>query len=180
MNAQYFDDEGGKSLYLGTGVFLPNVGLTATESNGGTGFIPSKYLDVRLAYHFDLGLKLAPSFGITLLSPSAADGETSTRYMLFSIPVVFKIAFFDIMFGPGIVWYTVSGDGGVVTLPNGSSTADFRLPGKSVTRTFLSADLGLGFNFLSSFRAELGTTITGLISSKRAFNFYTRVSWGLF
>lgn len=84
----------------------------------------------------------------------------------------------DLKGGLGIWNHFLFGEGGTVTLNNGSSTQDFARPSETVATSVLFLDVGFGLRFLDRFRLDVDAYITGPLSSRRSLNMLMQLSVG--
>jgi hypothetical protein len=71
--------------------------------------------------------------------------------------------------GVGLLNRKIQGKGGTVQLDNGTGTATFALPGRTVQSRTITFNLGSAFNYGPS-RFALDLMIEGLTSEKRSFD----------
>jgi len=169
-----------KTIYLGLGMISQDVGRETSSDTGTAGLFTANYTDVQLIGDFSfLGAwHLSPMIAYTPLGNKSAD--TNEKSYLLPIAVRLKSSFglFDVFAGPGLLIYSISGSGGTATLNNGTSTAVFGLPSTSASSKLLMLDVGVDRDIFN-FKLAAEAMVTGLLSTRRAFNLMVSLSYGV-
>lgn len=169
--------------YLGAGVLFQNLLTTTTSSSGsasltGTLYLPSLQLSATLPMGGSgSGWGLAPSIYYTPLGKIQSD-EVTKRLLIAQIPLYF--AFNDKLnwkLGPGFQSYSVSGDGGAVTMNNGTGTAVFYRPNGSVTSTTLLIAAGISWVMDESWKLDVDVFVPGFLTTRRAYTLGLSLNW---
>ena len=171
---------GEKTLYLGVGVISQNVGRLTASDTGSASLLTSNFTEIHLIADFDFlgSWHLSPMVGYTPLGRKSADSNEKAYLLPIAVRLSNSLGLFNFFGGPGILIYKISGEGGTATLNNGTTTAVFGLPSESVSSKLLMLDLGIDRNF-SNFKLAAETMLTGLLSSRRAFNLMLSISYGV-
>lgn len=160
------------SVFVGSGVISQYSKRTAANSTGGTTLLATNALDLLVQGRFALGSTgwgWSPTFSLTPISKSGANAGETSRLMTLDLRALWEPGSgFDLHFGPGLLFQTLSGSGGTVVLNNGTSTSTFGLPSGSVTTRIFYFDLGLGFQIVEWIRLDLDALVSGILSSRRA------------
>lgn len=161
-----------------------NAGKTATDaSTGETPLMGDLYSDVSLTTLFHLGGRwaLSPHILYNFMSTASPEDEESSSVLAAGLRAVYSFSdALDFHIGPSVLQYTIRGQGGTVTLDNGSGTSPFGTPEDSSTSSLVCWDLGLGLT-VGRVRLDAAVLVSGAFSSAtRAFNPYVSLSWGVF
>ncbi len=170
------------TLYVGTGVFLQNMLTTTTTPESSANVIGQMNLpQVSLMADFrgSSGFGMAPSVALTPVAITGGNGVKKSM-LLASIPFAWRVgqsASFKL--GPGLLQYSVSGDGGTTELSNGTGTSTFYLPGSTKSSKVFVLNVGMGFDLFRSFRFDLDAVVPGALSSKRSLNLMATAQLGI-
>lgn len=105
--------------------------------------------------------------------------KSETMHLYFPIGKNISGTNFDWFVGPGIMRQTLKGAGGLTQMSNGTGTATFAVPGRSVTSQLVTLNLGTTYSMgRSNFGLDLVTE--GAASSlKRTFNLMFSYTYNL-
>lgn len=169
--------------YLGLGYIFHNSGSVATSATSGAKpLFANPYSQITYAHFLEVGgFILSPNFSLGLFSRKSPDGSQKTSVSSLGLRAHSQISSdFDWHYGLGSMAYTIKGSEGTKTLDNGSSTAEFGLPGGSRTSSLLYLDFGLALQH-EKFRFEFSVYITKLFDGKkRALNPYLTATYEIF
>ena len=163
---------------VGAGVYnQSSFGKTTNASDGSPGTLGAMSFPIGLMYSGMVSdtFGIAPSVWYTTLARSSGGGTAKTTMMHLSIPLTYaltsgSVGEFDVLFGPGLLMYSIQGAGGTKVLNNGTSTSTFGIPGNTASVRTLSADLGIDWLF-GQCRLGLDFAIEGAASTdKRTIN----------
>lgn len=175
-------DEGDeKSLYLGAGLLVLDPGYLTNKSTGATSLTTALYSELALTGRFNLNPQwgISPLINYTPFGHKSPDGGEKTTLLAIGARLYRNLGQFDFKLGPGMLFYTVSGSGGSVSLNNGAGTTSFGIPSTSSTARMLYIDAGFGIDF-SFCRLDIDALITGTFSARRATDIVASLSFGLF
>lgn len=169
-----------KTFYVGTGVTFYNMGKLTSSDNASTSLLGQLYVPhLQLTKQFPaFGLKFLSEVSFTPLAVKASDG-VSKRIFTGSVSGLFGSGVVQLKTGFGILLYFVGGNGGAVTLNNGTSTQTFYSPGTTKSAKAFYLDLGVGFRLPSSIRIDLDLLATGALTTRRAFSTVFTLSKGI-
>jgi hypothetical protein len=171
-----------QTLYFGAGLLNRNSGAVATDAtNSSMPLFGEIYGQLAVSAFFDLGgaLSLSPDLHYTPIGLTESDTLETTRILAGAVRLNYATSkTFDLHLGPGLQFYTISGESGTIDLSNGASTTTFARPDSSATSINLYWDGGVGFNF-DSLRIEASVWAAGLLTSRRTFSPVVSLSWGL-
>jgi len=172
----------GKTLYVGTGVFLQNMLTTTATPESSANVVGQMNLpQVSLMADFrgSSGFGLAPSVALTPVAMSGGNGVKKSM-LLASLPLAWSMGqTASFKFGPGLLQYSVSGDGGTTELNNGTGTSTFYLPGSTKTSKIFVLNVGMGFDLFRNLRFDFDAVVPGILSSKRALNLMATAQLGI-
>ncbi len=164
------------------GVSFLNQGLMKNTKSpqGGLSTLGETYYPIHYGYQWAISssFDFAPSISYTFLSRSGVDG-ISAKYLMIMLPLVLPAARDSLTwsFGPVISQYSVSGDGGIKTLNNGTGTANFASPqGNSNAKTLMV--MGAVETRLDDIRYQAALMLETPLSSRR--NYYVQLSLSYF
>jgi hypothetical protein len=171
-------------FYLGAGVIGHNAGFAATNRVTGTKpFLGNLYTQVSAMaiFRLDGSWALSPDFHYAPLAQNSPDGKESTNVFSFGVRIFYKIfKSVDLHLGPSVLFYQISGVGGLVSLNNGLSTTSFAAPNGSSVSRLICLDTGLGLSF-GAFRLDTSILVSGFFSnSKRSISPLVTLSVGVF
>ncbi len=171
---------GEKKIYLGVGVISQNVGRLTSSDTGSASLFTSNFTEIHLVADFDFlgSWHLSPMVGYTPLGLKSADTNEKSYLLPIAVRLSNSLGLFNVFAGPGILIYKISGSGGTATLNNGTTTAVFGLPSETVSSKLFMLDFGIDRNF-SNFKLAAETMLTGLLTSRRAFNLMLSISYGV-
>jgi hypothetical protein len=176
-----------RSLYVGTGLLSQNLTKTSQSPSGSAGFLGTGYYPLFLQYYFRIGddWHLGPSLGYTLLPRYSADKGSRSTYLILALPFTRILTGNDDHglnwnLGPALIMYTIQGDGGLLEMPNGTTTATFAAPsGLSRTQTVaLSAGMGYAWD---EWHFKLDFLTEGFLTIRRSYTMLLTVNyapWG--
>lgn len=162
-----------KRGYVGAGVFSMNAYKVAGTSSGTLSPLGRIFIPVSVAYKTSLWM---PTLRFTPLGVSDLDGSSSNRIVELAFPFLMGDTF---KIGPGLFGYWMKGASGALTLGNGGSTSPFYRPNRSAFSTNWSVIVGLGKD-LGTVRWDLDMVVTSALSTRRAFNLASTLSFPLF
>jgi hypothetical protein len=172
----------GKFLYVGTGVFLQNMLTTTTTPESSSNVLGQLNLpQISLLADFSgrSGFGFAPSVALTPVALTGGNGVKKSM-LLASLPIAWSVGqSATLKFGPGLLQYSISGDGGTTELNNGTGTSTFYLPGSTKTSNVFVLNVGMGFDLFRNLRLDLDAVVPGALSSKRALNLMATAHLGL-
>ncbi|WP_413288985.1 hypothetical protein [Bdellovibrio sp. HCB337] len=161
------------AFYGGVGYFSQNsLNKTTSDVTGKASLFGTASYPLSMKYDFDL---MSDWYGAARLHftpvPRASAGDSAkTTMMHLSFPVGKNFASnWEWFVGPGVIRYETKGKGGIVTLNNGGSTADFALPGRTSTAQNVTLNTGVASNFGSS-RIGFDLVTEGAFSEKRSMS----------
>lgn len=144
-NAQAFQ---AKHWWAGVGFYSENaLNKVAEKNDGSKGFLGATNLPLTFRYDWAVTQSwfLAPQLNYTPI-PRDSEGKTAKVTLLhLAFPMGRNHGPLEWSIGPGILRETIKGEGGTVTLNNGTSTSTFAQPGREVTIQKVSLDLGAGY-----------------------------------
>lgn len=143
-----------KSMSLGVGYYSQNsLSRISNSDSGSTGTFGKLFtpLNFRYDYGFSSDWFVSGGFGYTLV-PRAMPGSNGQVSFMHLTSLFGKNisgsgnSVWDLYGGPGIMKYTIKGNGGIVTMSNGTSTADFAVPGGTSIVQKLTTNLGTSYS----------------------------------
>jgi hypothetical protein len=171
-------------LYLGAGTLSHNLARTSGSADAESAFLGTTYPSVFLSGRLTSGgITLAPTIGYTIFSHHFKDhrleGDDSTTSILTTaVLLASRTGALELHGGLGMLFYRISGSGGIVEIENGTSTSNFALPARSMTSRALYIDLGPAM-YLGPLRLDLDFLITGLFSERRAVSMVFALNYGV-
>jgi hypothetical protein len=147
------------------------IGLSATSyhmqtevksESGDKSLFGHNYYDFRFQYHLLINPNLFFSPAINYMPTAihnvkSPDGGQKSNLNVFLLPVTYNYSpAVDFTGGLALVRYTLSTKGGTKVLSNGESTAEFGLPGRTVTTTTMGWVFGGAFTYLHT---RVGTNL---------------------
>lgn len=167
--------------YVGVSYYSQNTMNKTTKSPDGKGSTMGQtYYPIGLGYAFTAGPQssFVPSLEYTVIPRTSPDGGTKASLMMINLPYVERFGQdWDWTLGLSLIRYTLKGKGGTKVLNNGSGTATFGLPGRTVTTMNYATQLAIGYN-LESFRFQLGTNILAMLSNdRRAYDLFLMLQY---
>jgi len=170
------------TFYAGAGALNRNSGAVATDATSSSKpLLAETYAQVSIAGFFDLGgnTSFSPDLHYTPIGLKESDTGETTRVLAFGARLNQTISsLVDLHFGPGLMFYSISGTGGTIDLSNGAGTSTFGRPDASATSTLVYWDLGAGYS-LDPVRIEFSVWVAGALSSRRTLSPALTLSWGL-
>lgn len=171
-----------KKVYLGTGALFQNMISTtsaADASKSMTGTVYAPHLGLQGDFHGPSGFGLAPTVFYTPLTKTGANGVKKSL-LVAALPARWAFGGLAVLrAGPGLMIYSVSGDGGSVDLNNGTGTATFYLPATKSSAKVITVNLGVGIEFGRLARLDVDLIVPGILSSSRAYNLATALNFGV-
>lgn len=181
-NASYASTYG-RSVFVGAGSFSQNLLKITGSSDASKSFFGQLYapqMSLMGDFRVSSAVEVFPTFAFTPISATGANGVKKS-VMLFTLPFGWAWGSSSVVkVGPGLMMYSVSGDGASQTLNNGSSTATFYRPGSSQTAKEIVLDLGAAFELFDNFRLDLDAVIPGLLTTRRSLNISVALNWAIF
>lgn len=164
-----------KTFSAGLGYYSDNILGKITTKETGTGNLTGT-TDYPLVLKYDWRVKsntmMAAKFSWSLLGRKGA-GDTikaETMHLYFPIGRNISGTNFDWSIGPGIMRQTLKGAGGTTQMSNGTGTATFAIPGRSVTTQVITLNLGTTYSMgYSNFGLDL-ITEGAASATQRTFN----------
>ena len=150
-SARAFKD---KSISLGVGYYSQNsLSRISNSDSGSTGTLGKLFtpLNLRYDYGFASDWFFSSGLGYTLIPRAmpASNGQVSFMHLtaLFGKDIFGSgNSVWDLYAGPGIMKYTIKGNGGIVSMSNGTGTANFAVPGGTSTVQKVTANLGTSYS----------------------------------
>ena len=160
-----------KKLYIGLGVYTEALSKYAATADGNPAFF--SVLDFPLAVGVSIPIagawRLVPMLLWNPLLPRAMpDGHGSVETLLARAPFALSIlgGAVETTFGFNFQLQRTYGDGGAVTLNDGTSTADFSAPGSSRLTALFQLELGLQKEWRGAL-FNFATVVTAPLNEKR-------------
>lgn len=127
-------------------------------------------LETGLAYELDKGWQILGEAG--LVFSSAEEDYISKRVYWFAGHLGWEATEnFWLRLGSGFYMNTISGDGGTVSIRNGTGTTDFFIPEQASTSRNVTLNLGAEYFFLPDFSTKLEIFLFNPLNSRnRTFN----------
>lgn len=161
-----------KSLDFGVAYFsqaVPNK--ITTDDSGKSSLMGTTYLPFKLQYNTNVYDQWfwAPQLSYTVI-PRSLTGDTG-KVTLMHLGLPFGKNFeswsgWDWYVGPGLIYYEYKGAGGTKVMNNGTSTANFAIPGNSSTVKKITWNAGAGFSFGAS-RLDIAVIFENFFSNKK-------------
>lgn len=177
--AHAFKDQ---TAYVGLGYFSENVMGRITQSpTAAASTMGSTTYPLILKYDYQLagGGFVSPMLTYTPLAREQAGGSAKISLLQFIIPYGGKIyeSNWDWFIGGGLVGRTVKGSGGTVQLSNGTGTATFARPGRTVeSRNFL-LNFGTAYNY-ELHRFAFDVNVESPLAVERTYNLMFSYAYG--
>lgn len=164
---------------FGASAFLSQISQTTTESNGKTSFIGKGsyfplFFETKSVHE---SFTLVPRISYTLIPRNTGDGATKAYLFIASLP--FENVWTETLtytYGLSYLSTEQVGNGGSVTLNNGTGTTVFYRPNKSSTSRNLALTFGLQKNF-PSWRLDIDTLLVAPMSTAASFHFNIGLSY---
>ncbi len=139
------------TFYLGFSLYSQSILGTASQSESRKDIFsaPEYPLSLNYSYRFSDEIRILPEIDYTLFYKKGEDGGTEMNELLIHLPFVKKFNQSHLEWKAGLVFHQhkTIGSGGAITLNNGTSTANFAIPGYTrISNQFLS-ELGLIYEF---------------------------------
>lgn len=165
------------SLFLRAGFLQDNFGRVSSSDSGGTSFIsgplPAIGLSLRVA-------SFMPSVSYTFLGRSGASDTSKAKLLVFEVPYLWTLTdALQLKTGLAMIFKSISGSGGSVTLNNGNSTMSFAKPGRGVTSSTAALHLGGALTLTDVWRLDLDGWISDAFSARRAISIFLSANWGI-
>ncbi|MGE0631814.1 MAG: hypothetical protein AB7O96_05375 [Pseudobdellovibrionaceae bacterium] len=163
----------------GLGFYSQNfLNETAAKNSGETGFMGTTNFLFNVKYDIEITSDwfFSPELGHTLLPRDTSDKMAKVTITHLVFPFGQNISnsgsgTWDWYAGPGLIRYSIKGEGGTVRLNNGTSTSIFAKPGRNVTIQKVTTNIGSSYTYESS-RFGLDLIIENLMSTaKRSQSF---------
>ncbi len=169
--------------YVGASYYSQNsLSKTTKSADGSKSFLGQTYYPIGVGYAVTTGAESAfvPTFEYTLLPRTSKDGGTKATLMMLTLPYTEKFAeSWDWSVGITTIYYNLKGKGGTKQLNNGTGTATFALPGRSVSTINFATHLAVGYNY-EDFRFQFGTNILAILSKeRRSFDLFLMLQYKL-
>ena len=171
-----------KMFYAGIGYFSENsMGKITKSSNSEASTLGTVTYPVLIRYDWELtdNIFFAPTLTYTWLNrKSAGDvAEVNIWHLMLPFGRNFRDMPIEWYAGPGLLNRTFKGSGGTTQLNNGTSTATFVKPSRTVEARLVTLNLGLGV-FYGSSRFAFDATAEGFLSTKRTYDFMLSYAYG--
>lgn len=175
-----FGETADRGLYLGAGGIAYNMSRFGQSATGETSTLGDVYPAFSLGMPLDLSIfRVSPMAAYTLFGKTNADA-TKTRVLAVTLPMAIGASpTVDIKAGPGVIWFTSSGPGGSVTMPNGTSTSNYYLPSDSRSSRLYVLTAGLALKS-ERYRVDLDGLVSDPFTSRRAVNLALLFSYAIF
>lgn len=165
--------------FYGLGTFVPYFQKAQVNESGSRQFFDiNPYFSMGHKFPMTSTLSFAPELGLAYYIGTAKKVNKRTLFLHYDFAHQLRDRFV-LRYGLTSYWYTISGQGGTVSLRNGSSTVEFPAPSKPSTSYFTTLDLGLEFldNTDHSIRFDLNLMSVGQMKNSAinyilTFNFY--------
>ncbi len=169
---------GKSALFLEAGQSFVNMNKTTKDSaTGSSNLLGTSQL------LFSLGAKIGsfrPEVGYTIIPRKPEDKSYSSTLMIIQLPYLFDFGQLSFKAGPTYWIQKISGEGGNVTLSNGTGTSTFSKPGLSSSAKNLGLLLGAYYPINSSFGIDTDLTVLAPMTKKRSFNFIAQLTWNFY
>lgn len=172
ISAHAFSD---KAFSVGIGYYSDNVLSKITQKETGAASLtgtPEYPLILKYDRSINQNYLMAAKLSWSLLGRKGV-GDTvksETLHLYFPIGKNISKTSWDWSIGPGILRQTLKGAGGITQMSNGTGTATFAVPGRSVTTQVITVNFGTSYTAgRSNFGIEL-VTEGSMSSTKRTFN----------
>ena len=156
-----------QTVYLGAGAMNHDSGIASINSKtGDKPYLSDIYSQLTLTgiFRFNDSWAFSPDFHYTPLSRATPEGGERVSILGVGARVLFNAGRgFDLHLGPGMLFYQIHGNGGSISLNNGSGYARFGIPSGSSTSRTVYLDTGFGIT-CDRFRIDGSVLITGLLS----------------
>ena len=171
-----------------SGLFYDFGGKASGNPTGATGLAGGFYPELTATYRYFWQDWIAiPTLGFSFLGHSDRDDGASRRVYHLGANLARKLPYFneliEVRTGLGILFYRISGNGGVIELDNGTGKDKFFKPAYSETTRVFYLDLGGGVNLLTigrgKLRADLDFLISGFLTARRSVNPVFGLSYGI-
>ncbi len=162
------------SYYVGLGYFSENsLGKQTQNPTGTKSFLGTTSLPLLFKYDWKIHADyfVSPMFTYTLLTRNdpANSAKVTIWHLLFPVGGNIPGSTWDWYAGLGIINRNIKGTGGTTELSNGTSTATFSLPGRSVDIRNYTISVGSSY-FIGPSRLGMDLITEGTLSSKRNIN----------
>lgn len=169
--------------YVGASLYTQNsLSKTTKSADGSKSFLGQMYYPLGVSYAVAAGSESAfvPTFEYTLLPRTSKDGGVKATLMMLTLPYTEKfLESWDWSVGLTTIYYNLKGKGGTKQLNNGTGTATFALPGRSVSTINFATHLAVGYNY-EDFRIQFGTNILATLSKdRRSFDIFLMLQYKL-
>lgn len=169
--------------YVGASVYTQNsLNKTTKSADGKSSMLGQMYYPLGVSYAVATGSESAfvPTFEYTLLPRTSKDGGVKATLIMLTLPYTEKFAeTWDWSVGITTIYYNLKGKGGTKQLNNGTGTATFALPGRSVSTINFATHLAVGYNY-EDFRFQFGTNILATLSNdRRSFDIFLMLQYKL-
>lgn len=166
------------ALFLDVGESFVNMNKVTTDPEKGSANLwgTSQHL-------FSFGARLGsfrPEIGYTFISRKPADKSYASTLLVLQLPILFQWGGTFIKAGPTYWMQKISGKGGDITMPNGTSTATFSLPGRSTSTTNLGVLVGALIPITRSVALDTDLTFIAPFSNRRSMNLIAQLSWSFY
>lgn len=179
--AQAFSD---KTFSIGLGYYSDNVLNKITQKETGAASLlgTTEYpLILKYDWRLNQNYLMAAKLSWSLLGRKGVGDTVKSETMHLYFPIGKNISGtnWDWSVGPGILRQTLKGAGGLTQMSNGTGTATFAVPGRSVTTQVLTLNFGTTYTVgVSNFGLDL-ITEGAMSSSKRTYNLMFSYAYNL-
>lgn len=172
--------------YFGGNFLSHGLGSVASDASSQVGVFGTNYFNLVAGLGFQLSdsvtlateLIAMPDF---LFPNESPDGATKSSFYILNLPLVYQFSSsWDARFGPALVIHEYKGLGGVATLSNGNSTAQYALPSQTVFAKTIAVDIGAGYSLpaATDLRVAADFLIESIVSSsKLTYSFLFTVTY---
>lgn len=153
------------------GTFVPYFGKMQVSDSGDTQTIDlNPYLGIGTNFRLKGNFLALPEAGYTFFTSTAKKNTKSIIFLKYNFGYAFKK--FILRSGLSTHWYRLGGEGGTVTLSNGTGQTDFKAPLTTKTTYFTTLDFGVEYLFSTKFGARFDLNTMGFNNSESlAFNY---------
>jgi len=154
-------------LGVGVGIYVPYAFKAQDDKDASTEtFAFNPYISIHYEHPIWWGQFFKPELGFVFHSGNEDNTSKTTVFLRYNFAHKFNQDI-SLRYGLSTFMTKIGGDGGTVTLNNGTSTADFYAPSQTVTTYFSTLDLGAEYIATSNFGIRFGTQLMGVTSSEK-------------
>lgn len=168
-------------LTFGLGLIDQYIGQMQVSRNGETNSMDYRlFLSSGLTYSFTPEWEIITEIG--LLWPGGEDDQFTSKKSYFLNAYFGYHITDDFLFklGGGLYMTSISGEGGVATLPNGEGSSNFYIPQGAATARNFTSNVGLNYFLTRDYSLSAEAIIFNLISSEnRAYSYTLAIHYHL-